>query len=171
MNKATELIYRKGAIDDLAALKKLGINAYGQYAEVLSEEHWKTFSESLHDENELAWLIHKATVFVCETSNKKIVGMVYFIPSGNPTEVFPKDWSCIRRLGVDVSFRGMKISKQLTQLCIDYAKQTGEKTLALYTSEFMNEARKMYEAFGFEKVKQIDELYGKKYWLYKLELY
>jgi ribosomal protein S18 acetylase RimI-like enzyme len=34
----------------------------------------------------------------------------------------------------------------------------------------MNDARHIYESIGFKKYKEIDPIYGMKYWLYKLEL-
>ena len=57
----------------------------------------------------------------------------------------------------------------LTQRCIEKAKALEEKTIALHTSEFQNAARHIYESEGFKKIKEF-ELYGKKYWIYLLEL-
>lgn len=40
----------------------------------------------------------------------------------------------------------------------------------LHTSEMMGAARHIYESLGFKKLREIEPRYGKKYWLYKLEL-
>jgi len=45
-----------------------------------------------------------------------------------------------------------------------------EKTIALHTSEFMDAARHIYEGLGFIMVKEIPPRYGKRYWLYRLDL-
>jgi ribosomal protein S18 acetylase RimI-like enzyme len=163
------LTYRQGNLNDLQQLKSLGINSYSQYSEILSGENWIKFHNSLQDEEELAELISKATVFVCEINNL-IIGMVCFISSGNPTEIFQHDWCYLRRLGVNQSFRGKGIAKKLTQLCITYAKETNENTIALHTSEIMNHARSMYESIGFKQIKEINNLFGKRYWLYSMQL-
>lgn len=47
---------------------------------------------------------------------------------------------------------------------------SNERTIALHTSEFMDAARHIYESVGFVKVKEIPARYGKKYWLYLLEI-
>jgi ribosomal protein S18 acetylase RimI-like enzyme len=55
-------------------------------------------------------------------------------------------------------------------MCIDKAKQTKEKTIALHTSEFMDAARHIYESLGFKVLHEIAPRLGKKYWLYTLDL-
>ena len=96
--------------------------------------------------------------------------MAFLVPRGNPTEIFQGDWSYIRMVGVDPRFSGKGIGRQLTQHCIDFAKSTNEKTIALHTSEFMDAARHIYESLGFTPIKELPLRYGKRYWLYQLEL-
>lgn len=171
-NKCTHMkvTYRKGSITDLQSLKKLGLMAYSEYSSVLTPDNWKKFNTSLNDEAELEDLINKSAVFVCENDDIEIIGMVYFIPSGNSTKLFSGEWCCIRRLAVKPQYRKHGIAKQLTQHCISYANETKENTLALHTAEFMNDARAMYERMGFEKKGTEFELFGKNYWIYTLDL-
>ena len=96
--------------------------------------------------------------------------MAFLIPSGNPTDIFQADWSYVRMVGVHHSYGGQGIGRQLMQLCIDQAKATHETTLALHTSEFMDAARHLYEQLGFTQLKELEPRYGKRYWLYLLEL-
>ena len=49
-------------------------------------------------------------------------------------------------------------------------KQSGEKILALHTSEFHDSARHIYESMGFKIIKELEPIYSKKYWLYNLHL-
>ena len=79
----------------------------------------------MSDQN-LTNLIRQSAVFVCE-HEAKIVGMIYLVPSGNPTEFFKKEWSYIRFLGVHTKYRGLKIGKKLTEMCIAAAKKNKEK--------------------------------------------
>jgi ribosomal protein S18 acetylase RimI-like enzyme len=164
-----EYIYRTGTSSDIQHLKELGLIAYGQFKDILAEGHWNKMTTFLAGENLYSELLQKSKCFVCDTGNK-IVGMAYLIPAGNPTDIFDHNWSYIRMVGVHPDFGGKGIGKKLTQLCIDFARESNEKTVALHTSEFMDAARHIYESLGFKQVKQLDQRYGKKYWLYLLEL-
>jgi ribosomal protein S18 acetylase RimI-like enzyme len=73
-------------------------------------------------------------------------------------------------VGVNPSYAGRGIARQLTETCIKKAKELGEKTVALHTSEFMDAARHLYESIGFRVLKEIPERLGKKYWLYTLDI-
>ncbi len=53
---------------------------------------------------------------------------------------------------------------------IDFAKATNEKTIALHTSEFMGTAIHIYESLGFKIEKELESLFGKRYWIYKLDI-
>ena len=164
-----ELHYRQGATADIKHLLALGILAYGQFQQVLTEENWNKMYANLSSEKTYADLIEKSNCFVC-LANGEIVGMAYLMPSGNPTKIFQADWSYIRMVGVDPRFEARGIAKKLTQLCMECAIQKKEKIIALHTSEFMDAARHIYESAGFKKAKEIEPLFGKRYWLYKLEL-
>jgi GNAT superfamily N-acetyltransferase len=164
-----EIIYRQGNISDLAQLKALSINSYGQFEKELTDENWQLLAEKLHEDSSYTTLLKIAICFVCVIENE-IVGVAYIVPSGNPTEIFESKWSYIRMVAVNPKYRGHGISKHLTLECIDWATKNGEKTIALHTSEIMHAARYIYENLGFEKVKELKPIFGVKYWLYQLKL-
>ena len=164
-----EYQYRIGTIANIEKLKKLGLNSYGQFKDVLTEDNWNKLNTSISAESFYTELLSTSTCFVCE-KDEEIVGMAYVIPQGNPTELFDNEWSYIRMVGVHTDHVGKGIGKKLTQMCIDHAKQTGEKIIALHTSEFMDAARHIYENLGFKKSRELPPRLGKKYWLYQLEL-
>jgi ribosomal protein S18 acetylase RimI-like enzyme len=114
-------------------------------------------------------LISISQTFVC-TYNDEIIGVAHIVPHGNPTNVFDAEWCYIRKVAVHPHYRGHGISKILTTMCIDHAKNTKEKIIALHTSEFMDAARHIYENLGFKKINEIEPLFGKRYWLYTLAL-
>lgn len=170
MNKNNnDFIYRKGTLSDLQQLTKLGRLAYGQYKDILHEEGWKKMEATCGSEETYKNLLNIGTSFVCEFE-KKIIGMAFFIPNGNPVAFFQKDWSYIRLVGVDPKYEGKGIGRELTARCIDFAKESGENMLVLHTSEFQNAARHIYESIGFEKFKTLEPIHQKKYWLYRLML-
>lgn len=163
------LIYREGMIEEKETLKQSGILSYNQFSKILSPADWNTMDRFLNNDKMWDQLVNNSKIFVCE-DNEKIIGMAYLVPSGNPTHIYPADWSYIRMVGVNPEYRGMGIAKQLTQMCVDYARQSNEKIVGLHTSEKMDDARHIYESVGFVIYKEIDPIYGMKYWLYKLEI-
>ena len=162
------MTFRKGNITDFEQLKKLGILAYSEFSGTLNSENWLILKNILNDDQNLKNLISKSTVFVCEVNNE-IAGAVYFFSNGNPTELYKSEWCYFRSLGVNPKYRGLGIGSKLTNMCLDFAKETKEKTIALHTSEFMHTARNMYKKIGFQKVKEIKRL-GKKYWVFTKQL-
>lgn len=165
----TNLSYREGTTTDVDQLQNLGIIAYGEYKNVLTPDNWTIFNGNLQNKQKFIDILKIAKCFVCH-DNDKIVGVAYIVPSGNPTELFKAEWSYIRMVAVNPNYQGKGIAKTFTKMCIDLAKQNNEQTIALHTSEFMDAARHIYENLGFKVLKEIPLLYGKKYWLYTLDL-
>jgi len=161
--------YRRATIADKAALINLSIDAYTAFSGQLSGADQQTLQVALRDEESMAALLGMATAFVC-VSERNIVGMAFVLPSGNPTAIYASDWACIRKVGVHPAFAGQGIGRMLTQMCIHHAGISGEKTIALHTSELMHAARHIYETLGFKVLKEIAPIFGKRYWLYTMEL-
>ena len=161
--------YREGTFEDKDRLQKLGLNSYGQFQTVLTEENWNKLRAFLTGENTYSELLSKSKCFVCE-DNQEIIGMAFLIPGGNPTEIFHKDWCYLRMVGVDTKYAGKGTANKLIQLCINHAKENKEKIMALHTSEFMDAARHIYEKIGFKQIAEIPPRLGKKYWLYTFAL-
>lgn len=162
-----KLTYRRANASDAPNIVGLIVNAYHDYKAVLAPADWIRMQTSLANEDLYVELLKKAAAFVCEIDNQ-LAGVIFLVPKGNPTTIFPADWSYIRLLGVDPKYRGLGIGRELTQLCVQQARVTNEIGVALHTSEFMNAARQMYEALGFKREKELAPMYGKRYWLYKL---
>ncbi|ADB39653.1 GNAT family N-acetyltransferase [Spirosoma linguale] len=161
------LTYRKANISDVPNIVGLTLSAYHDYQAVLAPADWARMETNLANKSLFVELLGKAAAFVCEKDNQ-LAGVIFLVPKGNPTTIFPADWSYIRLLGVDPTYRGLGIGRKLTQLCVQHAQATSEIGVALHTSEFMNAARQMYEALGFKQDKELAPMYGKRYWLYKL---
>jgi ribosomal protein S18 acetylase RimI-like enzyme len=158
-----DVILRRGE------LKNLGITAYGSHADAMGNEGASMMRSNLMNEETWDTLFRNSTCFVC-LHEKDIVGMAYLILSGNPWKFFEKEWAYIRMVGVLPEFNGHGIGRELTTMCISYAKENHEKTVALHTSEFMHAARHVYESLGFTILKEIAPQWGKQYWVYTLDL-
>lgn len=162
--------FRSGTNNDISSLKMLTIKSWGQFKSVLTSDNWLKLHSNISNDKTYIDLIQKSYSFLCTKESGEIIGMAFLIPKGNPNDIYNDDWCYIRFLTVDPDFRGFGIGKQLTQLCTDKAKETKETVIALHTSEFMNDARHIYEKMGFKILKEIDQRLGKRYWLYTLEL-
>jgi ribosomal protein S18 acetylase RimI-like enzyme len=156
-------------MDDKDQLMKLGLISYSQYATILTPDNWVKLNGFFHDDDKWIDLINRSKSYVCMDKDE-IIGMAFTIPSGNPWDIFKTEWSYIRMVGVNPAYLGQGIAKTLTKMCLDYARQTKEKTIALHTSEFMDAARHVYENLGFKKIQEIEPRLGKRYWLYMLDL-
>jgi ribosomal protein S18 acetylase RimI-like enzyme len=164
-----DCIYRLGTFDDVESLQKLALNAYEGFKETLTPDNWAEMNGFLSSEQTYLDLMSKSTCFVCE-NNQRIIGMAFIIPHGHPTNLFQADWSYIRMVGVHSAFGGRGIGKKLIQLCIDFAKSTDEKIIALHTTEFMETAIHIYEKLGFKKVEELALTLGKRNWIYIFEI-
>jgi GNAT superfamily N-acetyltransferase len=154
---------------DLKALQQVGLLSYGRFKELLGNDHWKIMESNLGNETTYLKLLETATAFVCEKDHA-LVGMAFLVPNGNPTAVFQADWCYIRLAGVIPDHEGKGIGRTLIEHCIRFAKHSGEHTIALHTSEFQHAARHIYENLGFIRLREIDNTYGKRYFLYTLPL-
>lgn len=124
-------IYRQGTIADLKELKFLGIKSWSPFKQSLTEDNWNSYT--LTDDKTYLKLL-ESNCIVCTIDSDKIIGMVFLVSRGNPTEIYLKEWSYIRFLSVDPGQNGQGIGRKLINLCIDIARQNGENIIALHTS-------------------------------------
>jgi GNAT superfamily N-acetyltransferase len=157
-----------GNSSDIEQIKNITWLAYSQFKNMLSEENMLAWENSITNVITYKDLFEIATCFVCKYENK-VIGSAFLIPRGNPFKWFDAACCYIRLVAVHPDFEGNGIGKKLTEMCLHHAKESGEKVVALHTSEFQNAARHIYEKLGFQKQNHFD-LFGRKYWLYKLQL-
>jgi ribosomal protein S18 acetylase RimI-like enzyme len=169
MMSTNEFTYRSASIKDKAELQELAIAAYSPFSALMTAENANKLISGLKDEEKMISLINRSKCFAC-IDQGKIIGMAFIIPHGNPWQVFKAEWSYIRMVAVHPDYRGRGIAKKLTHMCITFAKDTHETIIALHTSEFMDDARHIYENLGFKQLKEIEPIFGKRYWLYQLDL-
>jgi ribosomal protein S18 acetylase RimI-like enzyme len=168
------LQYSAISIEETYHFKKelinLAVVSYGLHAPVLAPDHAEAMKKNLLNEEMWDLLVSHSQCFVC-MHDKNPVGMAYLIPSGNPWKFFEVEWSYIRMVGVLPGYEGMGIGRKLTSMCVEHARVLGEQTVALHTSDFMDAARHIYESMGFTILKEIESQWGKRYWIYTLNLF
>ncbi|HEY8396383.1 MAG TPA: GNAT family N-acetyltransferase [Flavihumibacter sp.] len=165
-----DIKFRPAIREDLDRLKNLAVKSWSKFQENLTPENWDKLRHTLSDDKTWSTVLSNSDSFIATTHDDRVIGMAFLTPSGHPTEIFDKDWACIRFLTVDPDFGGQGIGRKLTMLCIERARLNNEKAIALHTSEIMNRARHIYESLGFTIFKELDRRLGIRYWLYKLDL-
>jgi ribosomal protein S18 acetylase RimI-like enzyme len=164
------MIFRQGNISDINFLKSLAIKSWGQFESELTIDNWQRLKAGLSNDKTFLELLEQSYSLVCENDQKEIVGMSFLVPHGNPTEIYDEKWCYIRFVSVAPEYAGQGIGRQLTEKCIQFARDNEEQTIALHTSEMMNTARHIYESLGFKILKELAPRFGKKYWLYTLDI-
>jgi ribosomal protein S18 acetylase RimI-like enzyme len=162
--------FRSGNPTDAQAIKQLILSTWQQFEKDLTPENWNQLSSILSKENTYEALLKDASSFVCENEKGDIIGVGFLVSSGNLTDIYTSDQCYIRMVTVSEAYKGLKIGQKLTENCIEYAKRSGEQKIALHTSEMMYKARHIYEKLGFKILKEIEPRFGKRYWLYEMDL-
>lgn len=152
---------------DFAAVDELIAAAYGEFAAVLSPEHWERMRLGLRG---AATALPGTRKLVAEIDGR-LAGFVIYRPAGVvDASPVPGEWAAIRLLSVAPWARGRRVGRLLTDACLALARKSGVATIGLHTSEIMNVARPMYERMGFAIVRELEPRFGVRYWLYRKDL-
>jgi len=160
------MLYRQAEEKDIEALIALALASYGQLKTYLSPSDWKKMQSVLTSADNIPQMISNSFGLVCEEESR-LLGMAFLVASGNPTKIYSKETSYIRMVGVHPTAVGNGIAQELTRLCMEKAKETGEHSISLHSAEIMFAARHIYEKLGFKKIRLLDSHYGLQYWLYE----
>jgi ribosomal protein S18 acetylase RimI-like enzyme len=160
-------IVRDALIQDFEEVAAIAVEAYREYSHALTPDNWHTMQTNLSN---VAAIAKQGKVMVAELS-RELVGSVGYCPPGHSDSLFfQPEWASIRMLAVLPQYRGQGISQQLTLECIHRAQQDRGEVIALYSSELMMNARRMYERLGFQQDIELPRRLGIRYWRYVLKL-
>jgi GNAT superfamily N-acetyltransferase len=98
------------------------------------------FIERFDPKRERCWIAER---------DSEIVGSVFLIKHPERAGV-----AQLRLLYVERAARGLGIGRRLVHECTQFARQTGYKTITLWTNSVLTSARKIYEAEGYRLVSE-----------------
>ncbi|MEE6450820.1 GNAT family N-acetyltransferase [Gottfriedia acidiceleris] len=137
------------------SIREQRINAYYEYVNLLSDQHWNALKKSLSstvDEQE-------GVEIIVATALGKIVGSVALFPAkinAYGDYIDELDYPEIRMLAVESDYRGQGIASALISECINRTKEKGFDAIGLHTGEFMENAICLYEKIGFKRLSKFD---------------
>lgn len=139
----------------LPSIREQRVKAYEEYIEKLPPDHWKALKQAISSEADIQ---KDAELIVAELEGQLLGSVVLFPPKSDAYEglVEELDYPEIRMLAVDPAARGRGVAKALIAECIKRTKEKGLTRIGLHTGDFMENAMRVYEGFGFQRLPQFD---------------
>lgn len=166
----SELIDRSIGVatpQDFAAIADLNVRAYAEFAPRVEPGAWEAMRNNL---SSVAKRAEVAEFLVCR-SGKKIVGSVAYCRAGRgDPSFFRPDMAAVMMLAVSPEERDKGVATALTRACIARAREDRAGFIALYTSELMQAAQRLYLGLGFQLDSELPRRYGLRYFRFVLTL-
>lgn len=149
----TKVLIREARSEELATVEALVKGAYREFRELVPEEGWQRWMESIS----LALNSGEGLTLVAEADGA-IQGAVQFFPDATRARQgrWPAGTATIRLLAVRPEARGRGLGTLLTKECLRRARDLKIPTIYLYTGRFMLSARHIYEKLGFQRAPEHD---------------
>src|SRR5262250_248613 len=141
--------------DELDAVRRVTLAAYGEYAAIMPEPLWLGYRRQLLATLETGDPIER---IVAEREGS-IVGSVLLFPPATDAyggAAASVDYPEVRLLAVVPEARGHGIGVALMEECARRARRAGAAALGLHTTDLMRAAVRMYERLGYVRTPQHD---------------
>lgn len=150
------MIIRDAVEQERDIICELRLNAYQEHSSKIPEGHWNVLKQSVLSDTDTQVNVERIVIEI----DGEIVGSVALFPA--KTEAYKglvegeQDYPELRMLAVSTAVRGKGVAKALVNECIRRTKVKGYAAMGLHTSDFMENAVKLYESLGFERLPQAD---------------
>lgn len=159
MNQLTIQI-RDAKPEEFAILGRLMVEVYAQLEGFPSPKEQPAYYYMLENIGDLTKKPQTRLLVAVSQNNEVVGGLVYFSDmkyyGSGGTATKEKNSAGFRLLAVGNKNRGQGIGKQLTQACINIAKEENQQQLIIHSTKAMQIAWKMYEKLGFIRYSKID---------------
>ncbi|NJK54142.1 MAG: GNAT family N-acetyltransferase [Leptolyngbyaceae cyanobacterium SU_3_3] len=125
-------IIRDARAQEFSDIALLTVEAYREYAHLLTSDNWETMQNNLSNVAEVA----KPGRLIVAQQGQELVGSVVYHPPGvSDSRLFNPEWASLRMLAVSPQHRGHRIGQQLSWECVHRAKQDKAQVVGLHTSD------------------------------------
>ena len=147
---------RDARASDRGAIEAVTLSAFQEYAAWMPKR-WEAYRQNI-----LATLgaVQPAAQIVAEQESE-IIGSVLLYPKGTVIAIpgsapITLIWPEVRLLAVAPAARGRGVGAALMQECMQRARHSGARALALHTSDIVKAAMRLYERMGFQRAPELD---------------
>ncbi|XP_008311959.1 probable N-acetyltransferase camello [Cynoglossus semilaevis] len=126
----------------LAGMRQFVVYMFNQYIDTCFRKDLKNISDT--------YMKQKDSCFWVAESDGRVVATVACLPKEEAPGCLE-----LKRMSVLRSHRRMGIAKDLCQTVVDFTRDRGYAAVILYTSVVQTDAQKLYEAMGFQKLREI----------------
>lgn len=156
---SNRLIIRESKPDELDKIKKVLIEAYEQYAAILTKEQWENYKNSIIDAAEKS----KTKTKLVAIADNVLLGACFIYDSAEKAYGLTDleiEYPIIRLIGVSPKARGLGIATELIRASCNLSLEWGTDRIVLHTSDMMKSAIRLYEKLGFKRAKQYEFMNG-----------
>ena len=150
------VVVRDARPDERAAVAKLTMRAYAEFATVMRPDAWRGLERAVR----AALQSDVAERIVAQSAEDELLlGSVMLFPPASAAYgelAAPAAGPELRLLAVTPEARGLGVGQALVEECIRRARASGAAELGLHSSASMQAAIRMYLRFGFERVPERD---------------
>ncbi|MEI4770266.1 GNAT family N-acetyltransferase [Psychrobacillus sp. FJAT-51614] len=150
------VIIRDAVEDELSNIREQRLAAYNEHAPKIPDEHWKVLKQSILSDRDLQPGVER---MVAEIDGEIVGSVALFSPEIKAYEGLLEgelDYPELRMLAISPQARGKGVATALINECIQRAKTKGFSSMGLHTADFMENAIKLYDRLGFERLPQFD---------------
>jgi GNAT superfamily N-acetyltransferase len=149
------VIIRNADKDMTESIREQRVSAYSAHTGSIPGPHWEALKKAISSDADR----QPGVELIVAEADGKLAGSVALFPA--KTDAYEGyleelDYPEIRMLAVAPEFQGKGIAKALISECIRRAKEQGFRKIGLHTGDFMKNAMKLYEGFGFKRLPQYD---------------
>jgi ribosomal protein S18 acetylase RimI-like enzyme len=146
---------REATKDEFGFIREQRVNAYREHAQIIPSGHWKALERAISSEADTQ---PDVELIIAELNGNIMGSIALFPPHADLYEGYVEelDYPEIRMLAVSPEYRGKGVASALISECIQRSKAKGFRSIGLHTGEFMQNAMKLYEKIGFERLPEYD---------------
>ena len=148
---------RDARADEAGQVVALILEAYEEFGDFVTPDFLEMFrADAANVEGRAPF-----TDLIVADRNRTLLGTVTFYRDGSGySDGWPSAWAALRLLAVAPSARGLGIGRALTAECVRRAESGGCPAIGLHTTRFMEDARRLYESMGFQRLPELDFEYA-----------